>query len=143
MKRGTNVTCNQRKRSQATKTSTAMPLSWLYVVAVAVRHAADCTFAEGALSGTGRETKQPLRSENHKNKLPSTLPLLSNNTVDTDNSLKRKHSSSGSHSDYYYYYCSYYRCSCMNVHYPSFISKGFSFIGDLLLGWAGSHGGLE
>lgn len=140
MKRRTNVTCNQKKRSKATKTSAATPRLWLYAVAVAVaaRHAADCTFTEGASSGAGRKRKQPLRSEKS---LASTLPLLSNNTVNTDNSFNWKHYSSGSHSDYYYY-CSYYGCSCMNVHYPSFILKGFSFIGDLLLGRAGPRGGL-
>lgn len=63
-----------------------MLLLWLYVVAVAVPRAADCTFMDGATSGTGK-TKRPLRSKNPKNRLPSTLPLLSNNTVDTDNSL--------------------------------------------------------
>lgn len=86
-KRRTNVTCNQKKRSEATETSIAMLLLWLYVVAVAVPRAADCAFMDGASSGAGK-TKRPLRSKNPpKNRLPLTLPLLSNNTVNTGNSL--------------------------------------------------------
>lgn len=50
VKRRTNVTCNQKKRSKATKTSIAMLLLWLYVVAVAVPRDADCTFMDGASS---------------------------------------------------------------------------------------------
>lgn len=68
-----------------------------------------------------RDTAEGQKLQNRTDsQTPLTLPLLNNNIVNTDDSLKstEKHCYySDSDSDYYCYYC----CSCMNVHYPSFI----------------------